>query len=247
MGIIYKLKSPELKDHASKPYVGQTRGTFESRMGSHKSASANLKKTDGCRLLNNAIRKYGWDNFIKEVIWECPDEQLDFWETFFIIAFSSLAPNGYNLTTGGNSNLKSNATKLKMRESALARDSSKYRKIEGNEDLPKYIGSYKKGYRIAKHPRCPIMYFCKKPTPEENLIAAKEYLEKLNNDETIIVVPKKHDLGEGIQRCGNGYRARYINKSGKELTARFTTKDVDNNELLERAKKQLAIFKENDK
>jgi len=247
MGIIYKFRSPLHENMKYKCYVGQTRDPFEKRMSGHKSASGNYRKTDGCRLLNNAIRKYGWDNFEREIIWECSDDQLDFWEEFFIAAFGTLAPNGYNLTTGGNSNLKSDVTKQKMSESALTRDSKPYRKIEDNKDLPKYIGSYQNGYRIAKHKRCPIKYFLEKPTKEENLKDAKEFLEKLLNDDTIVVIPKKHDLGEGIQRCGNGYRVRYVDKRGIEFTARFTSSKFTNEENLEKAKNKLAEIKTNDK
>ena len=82
-----------------KQYVGQTvqkdplkylRGHFDSA------------RRGGEKLLYNAIRKYGADNFTSEIIWYCPDKaSLDVSENSFIELFETLAPNGYNLRGGG--------------------------------------------------------------------------------------------------------------------------------------------------
>src|SRR4051812_18136306 len=134
MGIIYKLTSPN-----GKGYIGQSTKTFETRLCRHKSAAADLEKTDGCRALNNAIRAHGWDNFSKEVLLICPDDDLDRYEARFIAGYGTLAPGGYNLITGGNSNkVYSATTKEKMRRAALARDSSAYRTNEASKDFPKH-------------------------------------------------------------------------------------------------------------
>jgi hypothetical protein len=55
----------------------------------------------GCLLLNNAIRKYGPDNFDIEVICECEEDEMDYYETNYIEGWGTLAPNGYNLKTSG--------------------------------------------------------------------------------------------------------------------------------------------------
>lgn len=53
----------------------------------------------------NAIRKYGWDNFSWEVLFQCSDEQYNYalsvMEPHFIAEYTTLAPNGYNMTLGG--------------------------------------------------------------------------------------------------------------------------------------------------
>ena len=54
---IYKLTSPN-----GKIYIGQT-NNLDGRLAEHKSNSK-WRKTK----LYNSIRKYGWDNFTKEVI-----------------------------------------------------------------------------------------------------------------------------------------------------------------------------------
>src|SRR5437870_856998 len=123
MGIIYKLTAPN-----GKGYIGQSTKAFAIRMTCHKSAAANLGKTNGCRVLNAAIRKHGWDNFTKEVLLICPDEDLDLYEERFIAGYGTLVPGGYNLMTGGHSNkVYSAESREKMRLAALARDQSVYR------------------------------------------------------------------------------------------------------------------------
>jgi group I intron endonuclease len=59
MGIIYKLTCPERKS-----YIGQTIQSFQKRMNNH------VHGKSYCRALKEAINKYGFDNFKKEIIWE---------------------------------------------------------------------------------------------------------------------------------------------------------------------------------
>ena len=93
--IIYKLISP-----SGKVYIGQTKQKFEKRLQSHlsKSKSSNL-------YLYKSIRKYGWDNFIKEVVLDkIAEDKIDDLERQYIKELNTLAPNGYNLESGGNKN-----------------------------------------------------------------------------------------------------------------------------------------------
>jgi len=56
-------------------------------------------------VLNEAIKKYGKENFTKETMaWCYTKEHLDFLEKFYIKFFNSKVPNGYNLTDGGKGN-----------------------------------------------------------------------------------------------------------------------------------------------
>ena len=89
-GIIYKISSP-----SGKVYVGQTIDSLEQRIKGHKSKSTN------CTLLKRAIDKYG-DQMRYEIIEQVPHKQLDDREVFWIKELNSLAPNGYNCSTGGN-------------------------------------------------------------------------------------------------------------------------------------------------
>lgn len=76
-------------------------------------------KTLNCKgqpKLYNAIKKYGWDNFLAEVIDTANDQsQLDNLEISYIAKFDSMN-NGYNCTEGGRGGKKSEETKRKLSE-----------------------------------------------------------------------------------------------------------------------------------
>jgi len=91
-GIIYKISSP-----SGKVYVGQTVRSFKKRMQEHR------QETSCCTFIKRAIDKYG-DEMKYEIVEEnVPQEQLDEREIYWIKELNSLAPDGYNLTTGGQS------------------------------------------------------------------------------------------------------------------------------------------------
>lgn len=109
--VIYSLCFP-----SGKFYVGQT-VNFNDRMNGHKSDSTNSNKRKYNSLINNAIRKYGWDRVAKKIEQVCSLENVDEWERFYIQAYNSLAPNGYNLESGGNKNkIISDETRKKLSE-----------------------------------------------------------------------------------------------------------------------------------
>ena len=95
-GIIYKLTNIV----NNKIYIGQTtEDREEKRKYEHK------KMIDGCRYLNFAIQKYGWNNFQYSVLLkeECTAEELDAYEIDFIAKYNSTNPElGYNICLGGN-------------------------------------------------------------------------------------------------------------------------------------------------
>ena len=72
-------------------------------IGQHKQVSASDVDTymGSGNLIKDAIAKYGEQNFTKEILEVCTKENKDEREIFYISKFNSLAPNGYNLTAGG--------------------------------------------------------------------------------------------------------------------------------------------------
>jgi len=64
--------------------------------------------------LNSAIRKYGKDNFIVELIETCAINEIDEKEVTNIKKFNTLNPNGYNLTTGGRYNYTCSSNNIKI-------------------------------------------------------------------------------------------------------------------------------------
>lgn len=78
-----------------KIYIGITSQTPNRRWG----YNGNRYKNSA---LKNAIKKYGWDNFLHEVVFDGLEEQdAKYLEQLLIKCFNSKSPYGYNLTDGG--------------------------------------------------------------------------------------------------------------------------------------------------
>ena len=93
-GIVYKLTSP-----SGKSYIGISKYTIERRILWHKSESSR------CWAIKAALKKYGFAAFKKEVLHSnIPLESLPTLEMHEIAAHGTMAPNGYNLTRGGEYN-----------------------------------------------------------------------------------------------------------------------------------------------
>lgn len=91
-GIVYKI----LNIKNGHIYIGITTTLLKNRWSSHKCESST------CTYLHKAIKKYGETAFIVEELASADSkENLEFLETYFINFYNCIAPNGYNLTTGG--------------------------------------------------------------------------------------------------------------------------------------------------
>ncbi len=187
MGEIYCITSP-----SGKKYIGQCvkklcSGKTWGYMNRWYDHIRDSKTKDYCRLLNNAIRKYGSNNFKIELIDECIEEKLDELEEHYILMFNTMTPNGYNLTSGGKSGRDSDETKKLKSISMIGKNKGKVypkriRKRDEDNNLPKYIRYYtdkngKEGYRISNHPQLKTKSFLSKNiTLEEKLKLAIDYL-----------------------------------------------------------------------
>ena len=88
-GVIYLL----IDGTNDREYVGQTILTVEERFKGHMR---------GNQYIDAVIRKRGADLFATAVLKVCYNKaELDFWEKHFIKSRDTKAPNGYNLTDGG--------------------------------------------------------------------------------------------------------------------------------------------------
>lgn len=96
MGYIYKATNTI----NGKVYIGQTIKTVEQRWYEHC-----FYEHEKCVLLNRAIEKYGVKAFTIETIEECPNDQLDEKEKYWISYYNSFN-TGYNMTLGGSSGFK---------------------------------------------------------------------------------------------------------------------------------------------
>lgn len=132
-GIIYMLENKV----NGKKYVGQTCYSLKQRFRRHRS-----KSKINCRAISAAIKKYGTMNFKGSILEKCPLSSLDRLEQRHIFLEQSLAPGGYNLTTGGDKGaVLSESTKQMKTEAAkrqfgtpearkMLRDNSAARKDE---------------------------------------------------------------------------------------------------------------------
>jgi group I intron endonuclease len=94
MGCVYKLTSP-----SGKSYVGMTSLTLNRRWAKHVEHALG-KRENG--YLYAALRKYGPDEFVREILLESDDKaELSNLEIKMIAEHGTLWPTGYNLTTGG--------------------------------------------------------------------------------------------------------------------------------------------------
>jgi len=207
-------------------------------MSQHKRASEGFDK-DSCRALNAAIRKYGWDNMKKEILFYCNDDELDMYETRFIEKLDTLAPNGYNLTTGGNANKEfSQESREKMRQSQLARDTAPFRRNDLTMDFPKFM-TINTGYpTIVGHPNCTYKRFANKDlTFEENLEEAQRTLDLLNLGELKIENEKK--FPKYLRARPDGYEVTIRDENGKRHKKIFTKQSIPLEERYAQAEEYL--------
>ena len=81
-----------------KQYIGQTTKTLEARWYDH----TQVRKNPSCKYLYSAIQKHGVENFeLKTLVIVGTKWEMDLYECGLIKAFNTKAPNGYNLTDGG--------------------------------------------------------------------------------------------------------------------------------------------------
>lgn len=77
-----------------KQYIGYTQQSFHKRKIAHKTKSKNGSKL----YFHNAIRKYGWENFDWQMIYEGDDALSK--EPHYILKYETNI-RGYNMTSGG--------------------------------------------------------------------------------------------------------------------------------------------------
>ncbi|AGE58132.1 GIY-YIG catalytic domain-containing endonuclease [Paramecium bursaria Chlorella virus NW665.2] len=94
-----ELKAIYLIEVGGKGYVGQSNNT-QKRFTAHRSEKS------GCVYIRNALRKYGiQDATIRILERELSQDDANMMEAFYIEILGTLAPKGYNLTIGGDSQI----------------------------------------------------------------------------------------------------------------------------------------------
>ncbi len=109
MWMIYKFTSP-----SGRSYIGQT-NNFNRRKRQHQ-------LTTGSRAFHNAIKKYGFETFQLEILAEnLTSDEANELEVKYIMEYDTLAPSGYNLTTGGLNQQPSDETKRRLSEAKIGK------------------------------------------------------------------------------------------------------------------------------
>lgn len=98
MGYIYKITNK----NNQKVYIGQTiKDRPTDRYSQHRYLATHPEQEKGVSYLHRAMAADGLESFCFELIEEVPNSSLNEREQFWIQEYSSLVPNGYNLSKGG--------------------------------------------------------------------------------------------------------------------------------------------------
>jgi len=136
---------------------------------------------------------HGFDKFTISKLSTVTIEELDQTEINFIKQLNTLAPNGYNLTTGGerfdHTDETKNRISTKIKEHMLS-NIDKYRQLEETKGMPLYcayknINGYE-AYYVNNHPLCNKKYFSvfKYGSKQAARDACEQFLIELNSTGT---------------------------------------------------------------
>jgi group I intron endonuclease len=115
----------------------------EGRFRCHISEAFSIKKNQS-HYLNNAIRKYGTESFVVELIEYCKNVDADERETYYIKELNSLYPSGYNLKNGGTTFTHCDESKKRVSDGVTRYfKDKKHQRFIGiqsiSDDIDKYI------------------------------------------------------------------------------------------------------------
>lgn len=205
---IYKFESP-----SGKSYIGQTKNVRE-RLWGHKSSS------NSCRLLKQAIDKYGWNHMNFEILHENLSlHQANAIERFYILYFNTIAPSGYNLTTGGDGYERHEETKILMSSimRGRKRDPRVVERINKNPDKIRKTATKHKGMKRSKE-TCDRISVAKKQANADRGYSARtgcySYYDPKDHNIHIFCLPEQAPSGwiRGNAKLKN--TVPYMNRDG---------------------------------
>lgn len=118
--IIYKITN----NINGKIYIGQTVQTLKRRFTAHATKKSSISA------ITSAIQKYGRDNFSYITLAEYNTlTDLNEAEKYYIYLYNSLAPNGYNLRTGGGNYAVCDITRKRLSDSHKGQKSAAAKQV----------------------------------------------------------------------------------------------------------------------
>jgi group I intron endonuclease len=174
MGYIYKITNTI----NNKVYIGETTETTpEKRWNRHIQT---LKYKDrGCPALKNAINEYGLENFKFEVIIICFDEDVYKYEEEYINKYNSIAPNGYNILSGGKCGGGFNGKK--HTEDTINKIKESYKKFK--EKNPNHFETYREKHKESMK-KVDISYAMKNSAKFRKAVEERRVGNGINNIRT---------------------------------------------------------------
>ena len=249
--VIYKITNTI----NGKIYIGQTKQYYgKTKYGIHRRFQKHIydatkNEGKGCPYLCNAIRKYGKENFVVELLEKTTEDLIDEKEEYYIKKYNSTNTNiGYNIALGGK------GRKVVFVSEEARYNISKSQNKNKEEKRETSIQPYKDkktgeiiGYRARRKNKKDDheKYFTsKKNTPEENYELAKQFINdvKDNKHDKYNKYNKINDLPKNISYVYSksdkqkivGYQVS-IMKNGKKLHKSFQSLDKQLDELLQEA------------
>ena len=225
MGVIYVR--PNLIN--GKKYVGQA-----TDLKTRQNRWNDLNQPYAGPAINAARAKYGIEAFGFEILKECEDDELDYWEKYYIKELNTKAPYGYNLTDGGggmSGYTLSEETKKKMSEGhkGLVRSQETKRKIsEANkgkklsEETRMKMSEAQKCIKRSEEIRKKMSKLHKgKKLSEET----KKKLSKLHKDKKLSEETKNKmsEKKKGIPNIKLSKPVLQIDKNTNQVIAEFTS------------------------
>ena len=182
-GIIYCYTSP-----SGKQYIGQT--VNESRRKAyHKYQAFSLNAKT---IFHVAIRKYGFENFKYEVLHKnlTSKSEMNILEEMEILNRNTLAPNGYNLNSGGLSHIPTKEVCKKMYKNRIG--------IRPNEEKRKKMSDWKIGRNRTDDYRKKLSEAKKgkKHTEQSKINMGRSHFKKVICIETGIIYDSIKEAGE---------------------------------------------------
>ena len=185
-----------------KLYIGQAQNLHKRRIEIRYDGYAGA-------VFNNAIKKYGIDNFEYGILTHCKVEKLNYFEMFYIKRLKTKVPNGYNMTDGGDG-----VRGLKWDEEKK----EKYKVMMLGEGNPNFGNKWDDGQRKR------ASEYMKERIKREGLICVHtpKIIEKCNNTRAI---NKYGKTLEEINEIVKNYYEKNNNISYSEISKKYGISD----------------------